>query len=67
MVRSFAVQGQIEDRLLWNSWNSAEQAEILDAAIDFFLYGQAVATGKNDARAPVFQYLLALRNQLNVD
>ena len=67
MVRSFAVQGQTEDRLLWNSWNSAEQAEILDAAIDFFLYDQAVATGKNDARAPVFQHLLALRNQLNVD
>ena len=67
MVRSFAVQGQPAGRILWNSWNSAEQAEILDAAIDFFLYDQAVATGKNDARAPVFQHLLALRNRLNVD
>ncbi len=67
MVWSFAVQGQPADRILWNSWNSAEQAEILDAAIEFFLYDQAVATGKNDARAPVFQHLLALRNRLNVD
>ncbi|MCF6186326.1 MAG: DUF4105 domain-containing protein [Desulfobulbaceae bacterium] len=67
IVRSFAVQGQPADRILWNSWNSAEQAEILDAAIDLFLYDQAVAIGKNDARAPVFQHLLALRNRLNVD
>ncbi len=65
MVQSFAGSGRPADRRLWNSWSSAGQAEILDAAIDLFLYNQAVATGKQDARDPVFQHLLATRNRLN--
>ena len=67
MVQSFAGLAQPTDRRLWNSWSSAGQAEILDAAIDLFLYNQAVTTGKHDARDPVFQHLLATRNRLNVD
>ncbi len=67
MVQSFAVLGQPTDERVWNSWSSAGQAEILEAAIDLFLYSQAVATGKNDVHAPVFQDLLWARNRLQVD
>ena len=67
MVRSFAVQAQPSDKVLWESRQPGRQAEILDAAIDLFLYKQAVATGKNNVHAPVFQDLLQIRNRLQVD
>ncbi len=67
MVQSFAVLGQPTDRILWNSWSCTGQAEILEAAIDLFLYNQAITTGKNDAHALVFQHLLRARNRLKVD
>lgn len=66
MMNLLSEGGSVESSSQWQRLSDNDKAAILEAAIDKYLYEEAVATGKNVGDSPGYLELLQARSRLKV-